>query len=158
MIRLSVKCKKCNKKFEQVRRNHFFCSKKCWEKFNYKSQINYSIRIRVQCKNCGKLFTKKYLKAKFCSRNCNSYSGIRKWPIKVRARKLLNYYLSSKQITRPDICESCGRKCVPHGHHDDYKKPRFVKWLCPKCHYVRHHSEQTSSLNRLLQANASVIA
>ncbi len=37
-------------------------------------------------------------------------------------------------------CEVCGEKYV-HAHHDNYKNPLEVKWLCPIHHQELHHSE-----------------
>lgn len=37
-------------------------------------------------------------------------------------------------------CEVCG-DLKTHGHHDDYNKPRQVRWLCRKHHMVEHDSK-----------------
>jgi ribosomal protein S27AE len=34
------------------------------------------------------------------------------------------------------VCSKCGAKA--QAHHDDYKKPLDVRWLCPK-HHGEHH-------------------
>lgn len=34
-------------------------------------------------------------------------------------------------------CEVCGKPKV-HGHHPDYSKPLFIKWLCPVHHFQEH--------------------
>jgi hypothetical protein len=41
-------------------------------------------------------------------------------------------------LERPSRCSKCGRKCKPQAHHDDYKKPLKVTWLCGSCHKRRH--------------------
>lgn len=39
----------------------------------------------------------------------------------------------------PYPCEICGLKKV-EAHHDDYRKPYCVRWLCRK-HHVNYHKE-----------------
>lgn len=40
-------------------------------------------------------------------------------------------------ILKPQPCEKCGADYAVK-HHDDYKRPLDVRWLCPPCH-VKHH-------------------
>ena len=52
-------------------------------------------------------------------------------------------------ILKPEPCEECsaegimedGRNRV-HAHHDDYREPLSVRWLCQPCHYEwhKHHT------------------
>lgn len=37
----------------------------------------------------------------------------------------------------PQPCEVCGKARVD-AHHDDYRRPWVVRWLCRK-HHVQHH-------------------
>jgi len=61
-----------------------------------------------------------------------------KHPDRVRARKALIYAIATGKIKRPKTCEDCGKKCKPHGHHEDYSKPMVVSWLCSGCHQLKH--------------------
>ena len=45
---------------------------------------------------------------------------------------------SGKLIPKP--CEVCGSDKRIHAHHDDYKKPLDVRWLCATHHHELHHS------------------
>lgn len=38
-------------------------------------------------------------------------------------------------------CEDCGAE-IAHAHHDDYNKPKEVRWLCP-LHHAEWHSKNT---------------
>lgn len=45
------------------------------------------------------------------------------------------------KLRRPDRCESCGAEGEVHGHHDDYRRPLDVRWLCRLCHAAEHAEE-----------------
>ena len=54
------------------------------------------------------------------------------------ARRTLAGAIERGYINRPPFCERCEGECVPHGHHDDYRKPLEVLWLCSRCHAIVH--------------------
>ena len=58
--------------------------------------------------------------------------------IKIRCRREFGRAIRSGRIIRPGKCSDCGKKCKPHGHHEDYTKPLEVELLCPVCHGRRH--------------------
>ena len=37
-------------------------------------------------------------------------------------------------------CEACGTTERVEAHHDDYSKPRLVRWLCIACHRAHHRA------------------
>lgn len=66
----------------------------------------------------------------------------RRWkkanPEKHVAKNAVKYAIRAGKLVRPDHCSKCGKRCKPHGHHDDYSRKLDVRWLCPLCH-GRHH-------------------
>ena len=63
--------------------------------------------------------------------------------------KCLNIYEYALQkgiLVKPVKCSLCGDtpisakdgRSLIHGHHEDYKKPLDVIWVCQKCHYKIH--------------------
>lgn len=63
---------------------------------------------------------------------------------KIRARRLLKWYVRSGRIGKPSACSKCGAVAVSskiHGHHTDYNKPLDVQWLCEQCHLVEHFGD-----------------
>lgn len=104
------KCKECNK--SDVRKNR-------------KSNIDhYREYDRVR----GNRQSKSYLQ---------EYRG--KYPRKYTAQTMINNAIRSGVIVRPKYCSSCGSdEFVMHGHHDNYKYPMIVRWLCPACHKEWH--------------------
>lgn len=76
------------------------------------------------------------------SRRKRSNKALRKWrekyPEKDRAHRILHYHLRKGNISRPAVCQRCGKECIPDAHHSDYSKPLDVMWLCRQCHHVTH--------------------
>lgn len=58
---------------------------------------------------------------------------------RIRAQGLVNKRLRLKWFDKPTTCCKCGN---PHrrmiGHHQNYKKPDQVHWVCPGCHRRVH--------------------
>ena len=63
-------------------------------------------------------------------------------PGRIRAVGRLNRAIRDGKIKRLP-CEKCGLNFT-HAHHEDYRKPYDVKWLCPA-----HHKETHKELNNL---------
>ncbi|MBL9030287.1 MAG: hypothetical protein JNM80_01090 [Phycisphaerae bacterium] len=40
-------------------------------------------------------------------------------------------------LRKPETCLGCGQPRPVHAHHEDYREPLRVTWLCARCH--RHH-------------------
>lgn len=64
----------------------------------------------------------------------------RKWetrnPEKRKAHRAVEYALATGTLSRQPCECGCDRK--PQAHHDDYKKPLDVRWLCQKAHKAVH--------------------
>lgn len=58
-----------------------------------------------------------------------------------RGRALVQYYLKTGRLVRPDTCEECGKACKPDAAHSDYSQPALVRWLCRSCHMKWDHKE-----------------
>ena len=60
----------------------------------------------------------------------------------VRARGIVNFLIKSGKVEKR-ACEICGKKDGRiEAHHDDYNKPKDIRWLCVLCHKERHkHNE-----------------
>lgn len=56
---------------------------------------------------------------------------------KTQAQNLLNYEIRMGRMTRGP-CEKCGTTKRVHAHHDDYREPYRVHWLCYVCHKATH--------------------
>lgn len=66
-------------------------------------------------------------------------------PKKYKAHLIVNNAVRGGYITRKP-CEICGEADNTHAHHDDYDKPRIVRWLCP-VHHKAWHLEHGEALN-----------
>jgi hypothetical protein len=66
-------------------------------------------------------------------------------PEKRRCINMVGDRVYRKKIIKPIFCQKCG--VIPkrmEGHHDDYKKPFDIKWLCLECHRKIHKSKRRS--------------
>lgn len=59
--------------------------------------------------------------------------------LKESARGMLNKAIAGGRVRKPSRCSECGTKGYVEGHHDDYRKPLEVRWLCRQCHENMHH-------------------
>jgi len=58
---------------------------------------------------------------------------------KKQARAKAQRAMNSGKILQPDDCEDCGKSSqVLVKHHENYRKPLEVVWLCEPCHNKRH--------------------
>lgn len=62
----------------------------------------------------------------------------------VPAQKLIQKLVARGKL-QPEPCETCGKtgtaadgRNIVHAHHDDYRKPEQVRWLCQTCHHEWH--------------------
>lgn len=58
--------------------------------------------------------------------------------IKVNAQQTARRALKNGKIKRKSKCERCKRRHKLQMHHSDYSKPLRVKFLCVRCHAVKH--------------------
>jgi hypothetical protein len=71
----------------------------------------------------------------------SQYDRSRRRTLKVKARRALQDALRRGKLKKADRCQGCG--AMPpaaglHGHHEDYRKPLVVRWLCVSCHVHAH--------------------
>ncbi|KKN53617.1 hypothetical protein LCGC14_0600480 [marine sediment metagenome] len=119
-------CKICwNKKWSPIVQIH--------NKRYYHENIAYRIKARIRAKNQysrdknkhgenGKIYQKKH------RLQCN---------VRMQTRRAI----TAGKLERKS-CSVCGAENT-HAHHDDYKKPFEVIWLCPT-----HHGEKHRIINR----------
>jgi len=68
-----------------------------------------------------------------------------------RAQHRIFYAIRRGKISRPNICEQCGKQGYTRAHHDDYLQPLKVRWLCGRCHSLlicsNHKPKRTGICN-----------
>lgn len=60
-----------------------------------------------------------------------------KYPGKARALAAVSNAIRSGKLSK-ERCEKCGEQA--QAHHDDYRKPLKIRWLCRK-HHLEHHGK-----------------
>ena len=58
-------------------------------------------------------------------------------PVRLRAYSAISRAIRRGEVKRGP-CSMCGSEKRTHGHHEDYRRPLDVTWLCPSCHGRRH--------------------
>lgn len=98
------------------------------------------------CRGCGKSFDASAdRRRRFCASECQQAAfsaSLRRrqaqhrsrFPEREVARQTLKNAILLGKVRRCSRCEECGEKAFCEGHHDDYRKPLFVTWLCRACH------------------------
>jgi len=108
------KCKECTKKDVREDRKNKFEQYSEYEKNRYQSNENRRLKMRKSAK-------------KWREEN----------PLGYKAQTAVGYAIRSGKLTKKD-CLFCGAQENIHAHHNDYKRPLDVVWLCAKCHTRMH--------------------
>ena len=69
--------------------------------------------------------------------------------IKMRASRIIRYYVAVGKIVKPSVCQECLQKRPVHqleAHHNDYGKPLEVRWVCHACHMKEHRKYNSKAL------------
>lgn len=62
----------------------------------------------------------------------------------------------TKALVRPSVCSACGAKRQSiHAHHDDYRRPLDVRWLCRWCHIEWHRTNDPEYYGRRARFGAA---
>jgi len=140
----SARCKKCHSIREKscivcgklfiAKASKRICSEECRKK--YRPQT-----FKV-CENCGVKFGPvSHLRRRYCSSKCKREAQKtgrhRRLNTKEakKAQRRLRYAFETGIISRPAICEECGRQGKVEGAHYNYSEPLRVRWLCARCHH-----------------------
>lgn len=97
--------------------------------------------LRV-CAKCGeaKPLSGFYDRPGYCRACMRAYSmeWRKRFPGRRYAHTRVAAALKYGELTRPDGCEKCGKPGTVVAHHEDYRRPLAVRWLCDVCHGKRH--------------------
>ena len=67
---------------------------------------------------------------------------------KINARALVYNHIKRGKMNKLHFCENClNDNCKIQGHHDDYDKPKEVKWLCRVCHIKADRERNKREIN-----------
>ena len=129
-----TKCLYCGQEFPKKRNRSGYCSALC---------LN-----RANASKGGKAVHRKY---DYSGKNNPNWKGgiskeayrykkiqVDRFPERIRAREKVSKAKISGQIRAPPACEMCKRETKLHAHHEDYKRPLNVIWLCRSCHRKTH--------------------
>jgi len=69
-----------------------------------------------------------------------------RFPNKYKAHTMVNNAIRDKRLKKEDLCSECGSIFSVHAHHDDYRYPLSIRWLCAACH-KQWHDKNGEGLN-----------
>jgi len=126
-----------------------------------------------RCKDCSAKKCKKYFQEKLkedpdyynkqAKRNRQNYyawceRNYEERKEKIYAGSYIGHLIEKKTLIRPIECSQCLEKGKIEAHHDDYRKPQEIRWLCTKCHRkadkIRRENEH-NTLSRIFPNNSS---
>lgn len=122
--------------------------RKCGTEINQKQQRGPK---KKTCDACRTIKKAEYYAAWYAKNGRNRYGGysvhIMEWkrqnPEKVAAHKIVAAALKGGRIQTPGKCSECGKiSNYLDAHHDDYKKPLNIRWLCVSCHRKEHNKNK----------------
>lgn len=76
-------------------------------------------------------------------------------PHQREAHRIYQAALRSGAIVRPERCERCDSDSRVAGHHEDYRRPLDVVWLCHYCHNRRHLELRSIEIARFRREEAA---
>lgn len=59
-------------------------------------------------------------------------------PLKYKAHNAINNAVRDGRLVKPKRCSTCRKVRTLQAHHDDYRQPLVVRWLCIECHNAEH--------------------
>ena len=63
-----------------------------------------------------------------------------------RATGVLQRALKKGEISRPDTCERCNKKCKPEAARENYDRPLNILWLCRSCRRKFNQKKNESTI------------
>lgn len=159
------KCKKCFAfkaieyfcKDSKMADGHLNICKECKRSDVNKYRMNNIEKVRDYDRKRGNRQSKQYFTEYYKKNKDKVLNSKKKWTLKNQIKKKAHskVLLAIKKglLIKPNACELCRVNNLSiHAHHDDYTKPLDVKWLCVKCHALRHrviNEANRISFNRL---------
>ncbi len=88
------------------------------------------------CLYCGKIFGQKpkVRPQIYCRPACRSLAWKKRNKLQNNAHNAVYKARKKGKLCDKMFCEICGKAKPEHRHHEDYKKPLKLIWVCTKCH------------------------
>lgn len=93
-------------------------------------------QYRQRCSSCEAERSKEN-DARYGGSTGRSRTHRTKYPLKAIARHAVQNAIRDGKLKKQP-CERCGKHDGVHAHHEDYRFPLQVMWLCRKHHAERH--------------------
>jgi len=122
-------------KNENMKDGHYNKCKECYKAYSNKHREENIDRARAYDRARAHLEKRKVLRREVTARRRREVVGYQK------AHNAVIRAIANGTITRPKVCDVCGKHARIEAHHEDYGKPFMIVWLCPECHHVYHRGK-----------------
>lgn len=147
------KTKRCPKCHRWHSGTHGYCHS-CEIAYQRNYKITHAAELkkyRLNHQGQHNAYYRKWYKDHGRKRRADYQEVIQEWerstPGAQKARNAIQTAIHNGTIIRPKTCSKCVKTCTPHAHHEDYRKPLDVRWLCASCH-KQYHCDLKSTFDR----------
>ena len=148
-------CNRCRntkeKKYFRTIKNKLSSNCKEWEKVYdkfYREKNRELLKKKRRCRNGTKIRCFDPIKFKEKNKRANEKYKKRN-PEKIKTHSLVRSAVRNNSLFKSKNCAICTKKKKLEAHHEDYKKPLKVVWMCRQCHVAYHRRDLNECVDSL---------
>lgn len=137
---IAVKQRQHTKKYYDNNKEKCLLADKIWYENNKERVYALNRKWRKNNPEKYKKYQRSYRKRNKEIFNKSNNKHHKKYPERRLANLLVYSEIQKGNLLKPNKCSNCKLEKQVEGHHNDYKKPLEVIWLCHSCHMSIYHN------------------